>query len=239
MTSRNIVTTLFFFFFVVTVQAQKYEIGILAGGAAYSGDIQNSVKTFLPQLRPAIGIYGRLFLNDHFAVRGQIIGLRLYADEKKYPTAPIWEERGFSFKSQIAEFNMNIEWRPFKGSFQPYIYAGGSAIMFESKTFYNEPNTVIPSEEIAKDKKAIPPKAMFFSSIGGGLQFFLDNGFSIGGDMGLRPFSGDYLDGLSQQAGSTSKDYYVIASLTFAKTFGDSSSGNRRMNNRKVGCPTF
>lgn len=239
MTKAKIVHTFFFCFFFVAAQAQKWEVGILAGGAVYSGDIEINLKTVLPQLRPAIGLYGRLFLNDHFVVRGQLTGLRLYADEMKYPTDSLWKERGFNFKSQIAEVSAIAEWRPFTGFVQPYLYAGISAVMFKSKTFYNEPNTVIASEEIAKDKNAIPPKAMPTFPIGGGLAFLLDNGFTIGLDMGMRPFSGDYLDGLSQQNGSQKKDFYFVGGLTFAKTFGGSSSGNRRMGNRKVGCPTF
>jgi hypothetical protein len=239
MKKTNTFLLFFVLFSIQTLQAQTWSLGLAAGGTSYNGDMSINLNTFAPQMRPALGLLARFYIADQFVIRGQVNGARLYADEKKYPTKELWEKRGFNFQSQIVELNAVAEWRPFKNAFQPYIYGGMGGMMFDSQTFYNEPNSVISSEDIAKDKKASYAHTMVIFPVGAGFEYLFNEDFSIGLDLSSRISTSDYIDGLSKLTGSKSKDSYFIGTITFSKLFDSSNFGNRRMSNRKVGCPTF
>ena len=77
---------LFFFFFFVTIQSvlfsQNTEIGLLVGASIYTGDIEVSPRNFLPQTRPAVGIFGRQHFSEKLAVRALFAIGGVTGDEK-------------------------------------------------------------------------------------------------------------------------------------------------------------
>jgi hypothetical protein len=230
-----------FLFSFSWAQAQNWELGIFGGGASYKGDIDINLRTVAPQMRFSGGLFARKFITPHLSARAQFNLAYFYADEKKYPIKESWAERGFNFNSRVLELAVLGEWRPFKGKIQPYVFWGVSLINFRSQTFYNEPNLSVSSEEIMKDKLAVYPSYAFLFPIGGGIEFFLGDDFSLGLELGGRVSQTDYVDGIRRLKGSMGSDYFFIGGITVSKVFSGDSMGHRRSGRGRgaMACPTF
>jgi opacity protein-like surface antigen len=228
---------LILFLFSSSLKAQNWELGLMVGGASYKGDIDVNLKTFAPQLGLSGNIYGRKFITDHFSTRLAFGYAQLSGDEAKHPTTDLWAKRGFVYSGHIMSVSGLAEWRPFNmKQFQPYIFGGLSGVSFDGTTNFNEPNLVMTSEDIAKDKNAKYSKTTVFIPVGGGIHYFVSDGFSVGLEVSFNISWSDHLDGISLITGSKSKDYVSFLNLTFAKVFDGT---NRGFSNRSVRCPSF
>jgi Domain of unknown function (DUF6089) len=229
------------------LNAQNWEFGTTLGFALYNGDIPVEYTTALNQIRFGGGLFVRRRVNRLFAVRAQINGGQLFTDEKRFGSSDWKKMRGFGFTSPIYELALLPEIRPLKvGNVDFFGFVGASVVAFNPKTDFNEPNPItdfIPnfSSLITADKKAAFSRITFAIPIGGGLQWFVNDHFTIGGEVGGRKTFSDYFDGISLVASPKSKDFYFLGGLTLSYFFGDGNNWGRNGRNKGggVNCPTF
>ena len=224
--------------------SQNTEIGLLVGASIYTGDIEVSPRNFLPQTRPAVGIYGRQHFSDKWAVRALLAVGGVTGNEKKYPTSKTLETRGFSFKGMVAELALLPEWRPFSfGNVHFYTFAGLAATYMNPKSDFNEVGTNAAAAEVLEDQNQKYPKVGLSIPFGGGLHWYLNQTTALGGEIGLRKTFTDYIDGFSASVNAQSTDFYFLGGITFSKFFslGNDRAGTRstRYQRRSVNCPTF
>lgn len=236
------------FFFFVTIQSvlfsQNTEIGLLVGPSIYTGDIEVSPKNFLPQTRPAVGIFGRQHFSEKWAVRALFAIGGVTGDEKKYPTSKELENRGLNFKGTVAELSLLPEWRPFSfGNVHFYTFAGLAAIYVNPKSNFNDQGSSSTNPQIVEDQNQKYPKIALAIPVGGGLQWNINETTAIGGEIGLSKTFTDYIDGFSATANPRSKDFYFLGGITFSKFFsmGNDRTGTKRTRykRRGVNCPAF
>ena len=233
------------------VKAQNIEAGFFLGTAFYNGDIDVNLGNVFPQMRPAIGVFGRYHLNPTFALRAQVYVGKLFADEKNYGTSAFRSSRGFSFSSPVTEVSAVLEANlinldrnfafdrndPFL-SF--YGFGGVGGAFFDPITNFNEPNPII--DDVSIDKFAVYPKSSVVLIGGGGAKVKLTNELTLGLEVGVRKTFTDYLDGISLLVGPKAKDYYFFSGATISWSFGGGNggrNGNWGNHGKNVGCPTF
>jgi hypothetical protein len=233
------------------LRAQSWEVGTTLGCSLYNGDIPVELTTVLNQVRFGGGLFVRRRVNWLFAVRAQANAGQLFTDEKRFGSSEWKKKRGFGFTSPIYEVALLPEIRPFKiGNIEFYGFLGVAFAAFNPKTDFNEPNPVAfaspdYADRIAADKKANFSHATLSIPIGGGLQWFINERFAIGGEVGGRKTFSDYLDGISIVASPKSKDFYFLGGLTLSyflgegNSFANNSGRNGRKKNGSVNCPTF
>jgi hypothetical protein len=235
---------LFFIGIHTLVFSQNSEFGIFLGTSHYSGDIEVSPANFLRQTSPAVGIFARQHFSEKWAVRAMITIGGLKGDEKKYPTNKLREQRGFNFKSTVAEFALMPEFRPFSiGNIHFLAFGGLAAVYANPKPYFNDQGNNILNKDIVEDQSQKYPKIALAIPMGGGFQWDINETTSLGGELGFRKTFTDYIDGFSATANPKSKDYYIIAGLNFSKFFslGASRFGTKRSHFRRrgVNCPSF
>jgi Domain of unknown function (DUF6089) len=223
--------------------SQNTELGILFGASVYTGDIEVTPQNFLPVTHPAVGVFGRQHLGEHFAIRALIAIGGLSADEKKYPTNAAREKRSFNFKGTVAELGLIPEWRPFNvGNIHFGFFAGVSAIYVNPKSYFNDKGSST-NAQLLEDQNQKYPKIAVAIPMGGSVNWNVNETTALGLELGLRKTFTDYLDGFSATANPNSKDYYAIAAVSFSKFFSMGNGGPRtqhtRYRRRGVNCPSF
>jgi Domain of unknown function (DUF6089) len=255
---KRIVLVLSIFYSTFTFAQIPIEAGAFLGTSVYNGDIDVNFENFLPQMRPAGGVFARYYVFPSIAIRGQMFFTKLYGDEGKFPASAYRKSRGFKFNTSMTEIGLQAEWHLIRldrslrfEKDNPFItlygFGGLSGALFNAKTDYNEPNPVI--EDVSPDKDAkYNNKA--YSLLGGvGIKLMINDITSIGAEGTARRASTDYLDGVSKLAGPRVNDYYFFTGITFTRMFGgdtglvgghrQKSKGGGRYNSRHIGCPSF
>jgi Domain of unknown function (DUF6089) len=243
------------FLFLTTIStpllAQNWEVGTTLGISLYNGDIPLDFPTIDKQIRFGGGLFVRRRINWLFAVRAQLNAGQLFMDEKRYGSSAWKTMRGFGFTSPIYELALLPEIRPFKlGNVEFFVFLGVSVAAFNPKTDYNEPNPIadaVPNfaDLLAADKRASSSRMTLAIPVGAGLQWFINDHFTIGGEIGGRKTFSDYFDGISFVARPKNKDYYYLGGLTLSYFFGDGNSFSNnwgrsgRNKGGSVNCPTF
>ena len=256
MTKRNLRAVLgAFSLFISThffpIFAQNWEIGTTLGGSLYNGDIDITPVTAVNQVRFGGGLFVRYHVNNWFGIRLQANAGTLFADEKNFGSSEWKTRRGYSFSSPIYEIAILPQIHPFRlGNFEPYIFLGLAGASFEPTTQYNEPNPTADLEpdiqaRIALDKTASFSRATLSIPIGGGVQWFVNDRFAIGAELGGRKTFSDYLDKIHASSGGDAKDFYFFGGITLSYLFGGGNgfSGDWRNNGGwkggGVSCPKF
>lgn len=238
---------LFLIFFIAThsvLFSQNTELGLLLGASVYTGDIEVSPKNFLPQTRPAVGIFGRQHFNEKWAIRALFAIGGVTGDEKKYPTSTERERRAFKFKGTIAEFAVLPEWRPLSfGNVHFYVFTGLAATYTNPKSSFNDQSSSSTNPAIVEDQNQKYPKIAVSIPAGGGLQWNINETTGLGAELGLRKTFTDYIDGFSATVNPNSNDFYFLGGITFSKFFslGNNRIGTKRTRyqRRGVNCPSF
>ena len=125
---------LILFFFSVT--AQTLELGILAGGANYQGDLASSeFKVITKQTNFAIGGFLRYSINESFALKLQVVKTELAGDDAN-SSYDFLQQRNLRFFSPLLDASLRVEWYPFTANAEyeqvllPYISLGGKFFYF-------------------------------------------------------------------------------------------------------------
>lgn len=206
--------------FSTKINAQTLELGILAGGANYQGDLASSeFKVMSQQTNFAIGGFLRYSINESFALKLQILKTELEADDTN-SNHDFLVQRNLRFFSPIWDTSLRLEWYPFtaNATYQqvllPYLSFGGSFFSFNPQAAYlGQVYELQPLNTEGQGLESYPnktPYSLYSGSILGGIgiKFLLNDNLTLGIDISANYAFTDYLDDVS----TTYADYAELAS---------------------------
>jgi hypothetical protein len=213
-------------------------IGINAGTFIYQGDLSPSPIGSWKTPGPVIGIMANRQVRPGKLLRLDISAGLLQGNEAKYHRDSWRAERALAFRAPVAELVFSGQWHPM-GTGQklsPYLLAGGGiAVLRITRSFFgfnpayfaNEPEVI---SGLAKDIVRPAPRVLLIVPVGGGLQYRLNEKFSLTAESTYRLTRTDYLDGFSQAANPGKGDHYFKHVIGLVYHFG-------RDNGERYGCP--
>lgn len=188
--------------------AQRSEIGLLAGGSFYLGDI--NPKRLFSQTRWAGGLYYRYNINTRWAFRLGVTYGRIQADDKHFDNP-----RNLNFRNDLFDVAATMEvnfLNFFIGSerqyrFTPYLTAG-AAVCFHNPKGYrfseiNDRTEWIALHPLHTEGQGLPngPKnyslTQFALPFGIGFRYSISSRVAIGVEWTMRLVFSDYLDDVS------------------------------------------
>jgi hypothetical protein len=209
--------------FVVHAQfLNNSEIGIMMGGANYTGDINNSLagagSKFMNQFETSFDFYNVTFMagfiyrynvSNRWAVRGNILFSKLWGDDIHFDNP-----RNLNFSTWCNEisFVMEFNFLDYKAGsnkyrFSPYMFAGLAFFYMNPKTEILNPKTQELEEVVLRDLhtegQGLSDYSTPYSNIqlaipfGLGIKWSLSKYISIGFEYGWRKTFTDYLDDIS------------------------------------------
>jgi len=202
-----------------SMKAQTLELGILAGGANYQGDLASSeFKVITQQTNFAIGGFLNYSFNESFALKLQVLKTDLEADDAN-SSFDFLTQRNLRFFSPLWDTSIRVEWYPFtanatyKQVLLPYLSFGGSFFSFNPQAAYlgqiyelQPLNT--EGQGLASFANRTPYNLYSGSVLGGiGIKFLLNENLTLGIDISANYTFTDYLDDVS----TTYADYAELA----------------------------
>jgi hypothetical protein len=214
MIKRLFILTIIIFFCGYSFAQRPFEVGILAGGSLYHGDI---ARFYQSGLRPGLGITANYSFQLPVAVRANIIYAKVAAKDKIHPESKI------NFKSPVFEYSVQFEYlitrlksrtknysiksgkRGYSAGNFPaitYVFIGFGQCIFNPKGKYTDGNWynlqplstegqgLIETREPYKKMSLIVP-------YGAGIRMPVKQGFYLGFEIGIRKTYTDYLDDVS------------------------------------------
>ncbi len=202
-----IIILLFVPFFV---QAQHFEIGILAGGSNYEGDLAPSASVIsFSETHPAFSLFARYAPAKWFALRLSYTHATISGNDANANDF-FRRRRNLHFKSQINEVAFNLELRPAGNitlgagsSLTPYVYTGIAGYQFNPQAEYQgQWLDLQPLTTEGQGTSVFPDKSPYQLTqiaipMGAGIKVNFLYLFSIGVDVGFRKTFTDYLDDVS------------------------------------------
>ncbi len=198
----------------ISVAQRPFEMGVMAGGTLYHGDI---ARFYQSGIRPGIGITANYSFQLPVAVRANLIYGNVAAKDKLNPSSKL------NFKSPIYEYSVQFEYlitrlksrtrnysvksnrRGSRFDNFPaitYVFVGIGQFAFNPKGKYTdgswyelqplstEGQGLISTREQYKKMSLIIP-------YGAGIRFLVEKGFYLGFEVGIRKTYTDYLDDVS------------------------------------------
>lgn len=211
--------------------SQHFEVGVLAGGSNYMGDLSfNSTKIYMEETHFTGGIFARYNLNRFFAIKlggnfAKVSGTDAHATDQKVTY------RNLSFESKIMEgsliFDINFpgfEPYNYEQVLSPYIFGGIAIFHFEPTTVFQKRTVGLqPLGTEGQGLSGFPGKynlTEFAIPFGLGVKYALTESWSIGLEVGARFLFTDYLDDVS-------KNYVAFDDLLAGNGSDAASLGNR------------
>ncbi|MDE7149170.1 MAG: porin family protein [Bacteroidales bacterium] len=188
--------------------AQRSEIGLLAGGSFYLGDI--NPKRLFSQTRAAGGLYYRYNINTRWAFRLGVTYGRIQADDKHFDNP-----RNLNFRNDLFDVAATMEvnfLNFFIGSerqyrFTPYLTAGAAVCFHNPKGYYFNPSNDrtewVALQPLHTEGQGLSdgPKnyslTQFALPFGIGLRYSISSRVAIGVEWTMRLVFSDYLDDVS------------------------------------------
>ncbi|MCI5081583.1 MAG: DUF6089 family protein [Saprospiraceae bacterium] len=227
----------------------SWEGGIFAGGGFYFGDLTEQDRIpFFEETKIAAGVYTNYHFNPQWAFRMNATFAQLSGDDTNFEQASFAENRRFRFKTNMAELSLGFQWEPFGkwrykevGQFNsivsPYLFAGVAGTYIDAQPDFSAVLTEGYFERIQEDLSEQGTRFEVAIPIGGGLKFDLNPTTTLGLEAGLRATFSDYIDGISQSAGSESNDWYAFGGLTLGFRFGTLDADRDGIVDAEDACP--
>lgn len=202
---RLLVIVLIFISSFVKAQSDS-EIGVVAGGAYYMGDV--NMSRHLYRTSPALGAIYKMNYTDRFALRVSAIFSKLQAKDSDFKSE-YQRARDHSFSTNIMdvaaalEFNFKPFWVPQEFNtyrWTPYVYVGLGYTLAEPDFDINIP-------------------------LGAGVKFMVRRDFVCAFEWSFRRVFTDQLDGLADPSGIETqskllnKDWYSYVGVSFTYRF--------------------
>jgi outer membrane protein OmpA-like peptidoglycan-associated protein len=235
--------------------AKPLEIGVALGVMSYEGDVNVSAFANTNEMQPSGGIFVRKFLDNNFAVRGNLLAGKLTGKDANFASTPYRSARNYSFSSSVTEITGQLEWHilgnqkmdkngNFQKGFLPYLFFGAGAISTKPTATFNSTwdtkNTSVAN--LNADKADGGSATRFGISAGGAINVQLTPNWILGGEMGMRSAFTDYFDGISKTANPNKQDWYVFGGLNLAYRLSnvkakDEDTDGDGIPNSKDACP--
>jgi OOP family OmpA-OmpF porin len=219
---NKLILVLVSLFLPVLIMAQsKAEVGLMLGGANYQGDIASSKAFSFHQTQAAGGIYARYHVNRHISLRGSLFYTKLKGDDLNFVDEAAWRaDRGFNFTNPVYEISFTPEFYILGNTikrklFRPYIFAGIGA------AFTNPENNLIEKDiDAVENEPGYYPTSHFSFPIGLGINFDINDKFTLGVEASSHFPLTDYLDGVSESGNPDGNDWLAFGGLTLGYKFG-------------------
>ncbi len=166
-----------------SVNAQLYELGVLAGGSNYVGDVGREFYIY-----PSNYFVGGIFkhnVNKRFALRLAGTYTELKANDKQ-AFSKVRRDRGYKFSNRIFEASAGIEFNYWKFDIDDHDYTHTPYLLFEFTTIFG----VHEKDEKGRDKK----KVAYAIPFGAGYKFRLFRDIILGFEIRGRYALTDNLD---------------------------------------------
>lgn len=192
----------------LAVHAQAWNIGIHAGGAAYSGDLSQSF-VHLNETKFAGGVFIKNQFSESLSYRlrytyGHVSGADANADGTVDGLAR--QARNLSFRSKISEIVLTLEYNLFTTTIKQYpldvyVFAGAGLLDFKPQanfndTWYDLQPLGTEGQGVDGNNSHYKTKSMVFP-VGFGVQWAPNANWTVGIDSGVRFTNTDYLDDVS------------------------------------------
>ncbi|MFN4082447.1 MAG: DUF6089 family protein [Bacteroidia bacterium] len=176
--------------------AQKIEVGGQLGISNYWGDLAPTIA--FNETRPAGGIFGRLNLNNTWALNAQLNILQVGGSDRNFTENTF---RQLRFQNNITEFAALLEYNfinygPYvlDKKFTTYVYTGLAGFMFKPRAQYNNQwydlvDYKTEGVQYSRYSMAIP--------MGMGFKWMAYRNIALEGQIGFRRTFTDYLDDVS------------------------------------------
>lgn len=180
--------------------AQKSEIGIIAGGSYYYGDIVNTLQ--LGTVKVGGSFFMRYHLNPRLAIRGNLSYAQLGGSDAGGNSTEWQKFRNLSFTTDIIEFSGVAEYnlledknkgRRLRTPFIPYVYGGVGLFHFNPKAINPVSGQEVALRPLALNGKVYSPYALCIP-FGAGFRYYLNRNWQIGLDLGIRYSLSSYID---------------------------------------------
>ncbi|MBQ4818649.1 DUF6089 family protein [Aquimarina sp. MMG016] len=218
---RYLISFVFVLFFIHSAASQTYEVGIMAGGSNYIGDVGSSY--YIAPNDFALGAIGKWNRSKRHAFRASFLYAQLNADDSNGDDRR--KQRGLSFNNSVKELSVGMEfnfwdWFLYDGEsqFTPYLYSGITAFNYKAKSVDTNNGNQI-TEYGDQWNFAIPMVI--------GIKKTLGRDFVIGAEIGARYTFTDNLDGSDPNSGFgqgfgnlDNNDWYVFTGITLSYTWG-------------------
>jgi len=195
--------------------AQRIEVGLMAGGANYVGDIAPTMVA--SETRFARGIFGRVNISSTFAFTASYFRTSLTGTDQNFEFN---QPRNLSFKTSIKEYAGVVEFNYLKYAlgildkkYTSYVYLGFGMVEYTPETFF---------ENAWVDLRPLQTENVSYNSFsyvipfGIGFKWNFKPSYSIEANLGFRKTYTDYLDDVSTvyvDPAATAKDKGTPAML--------------------------
>ena len=185
------------------LQAQNYEVGLLLGTSAYSGDISPESKWgSTGKNHEALGLFARFDVNSKLAWRVSYHYAKISGDDAN-ATDGGRVNRNLSFRSSIHELALLGEFNPIGSDkrFYPYLYGGAAVFKFNPETVYQ--GQLVELQPLGTEGQGMDGFDKKYNltqisiPLGIGFKFRMTDRINLGLELGLRKTFTDYLDDVS------------------------------------------
>lgn len=205
------------------LNAQTYEVGLLAGGSNYIGDVGRDNYIYPNEL--ALGVAAKYNISSRYSYRASVLWANLSGDDTESGNSSR-QERGYRFDNRVLEATLGMEFNflefnlhDFSRPVTPYIFGGVSYVSYKNMFFISS---------VAEDSGN---KSTFAIPFGLGVKAKVGDRLVVAGEVTARYAFTDNLDGNNpdQDAldlgavkfGNTfSHDWYVFSGVVITYTFG-------------------
>ena len=191
--------------------AQTLDVGLLAGGSYYYGDIINF--NLQPEaIKPSFGAFVRYNMTPSFSIRGNAMYCRIFAADSNLRTNNAdtkWQRfRNLAFYTDIFELSGVLEYNFIQDNtmggyvrnrYIPYVFGGLGVFYFEPKAIHPITGESINLRPLKLNGTSYSPVALAVP-FGLGVRCYLNGNWQVGLEMGLRFTSTTYLDDISGSA---------------------------------------
>lgn len=192
-----------------SLSAQHFELGILAGGSTYDGDLMpTKIQPLVEEMHFAGGAFLRYNINDYFTARLGVNYAKISGDDMH---SEVVSDRNLNFQSNILELGLQGEFNilgyqayALQSVFSPYIFGGISVFKFNPKTEYE--GQLVELQPLGTEGQGLEtyPDRDFYKlteyaiPMGVGVKFALNDAINIGVELGARMLFTDYIDDVSK-----------------------------------------
>lgn len=195
----------------LTLQAQDWEFGVIAGGANYNGELAPVEPVVLKETGGMVGGLVRYNLSQRISLKSAITYGQISGDDANYNSRYKRQRRNLSFRSDIFEVSLQAEvnfmkFDPTERNKKTAIYGLTGLALFNfnpQAQFQDEWVDLQPLGTEGQGTAAFPDREKYSLTqvsipIGIGVKHALSENVNIGAEFGFRKTFTDYLDDVSK-----------------------------------------